>query len=50
MKKVGAQKTRREIEIKMYWEERKVHWEVRMTSILEKMEMAKVTTILGRRE
>jgi hypothetical protein len=40
---VGAPKTRREIEIEMYWE-------VRMTSISGKLEMIKVTTILGRRE
>jgi hypothetical protein len=31
-------------------EERKLHWEVRMTYILGKMEMAKVTYILGLRE
>jgi hypothetical protein len=34
----------------MYWEERKLHWEVRMTYILGKIELAKVTYILGRRE
>jgi hypothetical protein len=39
VKKVGAQETRREL-----------HWEVRMTYILGKMEMAKVTYILGLRE
>jgi hypothetical protein len=43
VKKVGAQKTRREIEIEMYWE-------MRMTSSLGKLKMIKVTTILGRRE
>jgi hypothetical protein len=34
----------------MYLEERKLHWEVRMTYILGKIELAKVTYILGRRE
>jgi hypothetical protein len=34
----------------MCWEEGKVNWEVRMTSILGELEMAKVTPIPGRRE
>jgi hypothetical protein len=46
VEKVGAQKTRRK-EIEMYWEERKLHWKVRMTSILGKLKKAKVTSILG---
>jgi hypothetical protein len=41
---------RREIEIEMYCEERKLHWEVRMTNILGKLEMTKATTILRQRE
>jgi hypothetical protein len=40
-------KQRRHIEIEMYWEERKMHWESRVTSILGKLEMTKVTIILG---
>jgi hypothetical protein len=34
----------------MYWEERKLHWEMRMIHILGKLEMTKVITIPGRRE
>jgi hypothetical protein len=46
---VRTKKTRkREIEIAVYCEERKVHSKVRMTIILEKLEMSKVKTILRR--
>jgi hypothetical protein len=45
----------------MYWEERRVHWvgkkrergvhwKVRMTSLLEKLEKAIMTSIFGQRE
>jgi hypothetical protein len=34
----------------MCWEERNVHSEVRMTSILGNFEKSKVTSILGQRE
>jgi hypothetical protein len=45
----AQKKTRkREIEIEVYCEERKVHSKVRMTIILEKLEMSKVKTILRR--
>jgi hypothetical protein len=51
VKKVDAQKTRRkEIEIGIYEEERKVDREVRMTSILGKLEKARMTIIWGQRE
>jgi hypothetical protein len=34
----------------MCWDERKLHWKVRMIYILGKIEMTKVTCILGQRE
>jgi hypothetical protein len=34
----------------MYWEERNMHWEVRMIYILGKLEMAKVIYIIGRQD
>jgi hypothetical protein len=43
-------KREREIRIEMYWEERNMHWEVRMIYILGKLEMAKVTYIIGRQD
>lgn len=51
MKKVGAQKTsRRGIQIEIYWKERKVHWDVRMTSKLGKLNECRMTSNMGRRE
>jgi hypothetical protein len=49
VKKVGAQKMKR-IEIEMYWEERKLYCEVKMTYILGKFEIAKMTYIVERGE
>jgi hypothetical protein len=48
MLKVGAQKTRREIEI--YKKKRNLHSKARITYILEKMDITKVTYITGQSE
>jgi hypothetical protein len=39
---------RSEIEIEMYWKERMVHWGVRMTSNLEKLDECRMTSNLER--
>jgi hypothetical protein len=41
---------RSEIEIEMYWKERMVHWGVRMTSNLEKLDECRMTSNMGWRE
>jgi hypothetical protein len=48
VKNVGAQKNKRKkIEIEMNWKRRKMHCKMRMTSVLGKLEKARMTNILG---